>query len=64
MDAIILNNHSMMTRSKRKCKNGNVILQVSSRDDVEAADQDLLELSEDFFKNEEDQLETRNNKKT
>jgi len=53
----------MMTRSKRKCKNGNVILQVSSRDDVEAADQDLLELSEEFLKNEEDQLETRDNKK-
>ena len=63
MDAITLNNHSMMTRSKRKSKNNNLILQVSSRDEVETAEQDLLELSEDFLKEEEEQLENKCNKK-
>lgn len=66
MDAITNNNHTMVTRAKRKHKKQNVILQVSSQDDVEDAGEggiDLLELGEDFLRAEEAIIENEDRKK-
>ena len=52
MDAINQNNHGMITRSKRKKQNTpNLILQVTTAQDLDNADnQQLMELSRRFFK--------------
>ena len=58
MDAIAPNNHGMMTRSKRKKQNTpNLILQVTTTEDLENSnDQQFMELSEDYLREEEEKL--------
>ena len=58
MDAIAPNNHGMMTRSKRKKQNTpNLILQVTTTEDLENSNNhQFMELSEEFLKEEEEKL--------
>lgn len=58
MDAITQNNHGMITRSKRKNrKSPNLILHVTTTEDLYHANtEQLMELSEEFLQKEEDKM--------